>query len=123
MFCSQVDYRTKSWTCNFCFQKNAVSKLRVPQFVLDNFTVHYYVECNIMYVCLIFLAILCVLQFPPQYAAISEQHQPAEIIPQFSTIEYTLTVKKLELCSLNVAHCNFKLNCSIDIFMVLLFTF
>lgn len=50
-FC-QVDYRTKSWTCNFCFQKNA---------------------------------------FPPQYAAISEQHQPAEIIPQFSTIEYTLT--------------------------------
>ena len=31
-------------------------------------------------------------QFPPQYAAISEQHQPAELIPQFSTIEYTLTV-------------------------------
>lgn len=29
--------------------------------------------------------------FPPQYAAISEQHQPAELIPQFSTIEYTLT--------------------------------
>ncbi|XP_059475345.1 protein transport protein Sec23A isoform X1 [Neocloeon triangulifer] len=28
--------------------------------------------------------------FPPQYAAISEQHQPAELIPQFSTIEYTL---------------------------------
>jgi len=29
--------------------------------------------------------------FPPQYASISEQHQPAELIPQFSTIEYTLT--------------------------------
>lgn len=29
--------------------------------------------------------------FPPQYAAITEQHQPAEIIPQFSTIEYTIT--------------------------------
>ena len=29
--------------------------------------------------------------FPPQYAAITEQHQPAELIPQFSTIEYTLT--------------------------------
>lgn len=29
-------------------------------------------------------------QFPPQYAAISEQHQPAELIPQFSTIEYTI---------------------------------
>ena len=32
------------------------------------------------------------LQFPQQYAAISEQHQPAELIPQFSTIEYTLMV-------------------------------
>ena len=29
--------------------------------------------------------------FPQQYAAISEQHQPAELIPQFSTIEYSLT--------------------------------
>ncbi|XP_078001202.1 protein transport protein Sec23A-like [Glandiceps talaboti] len=29
--------------------------------------------------------------FPPQYRGISEQHQPAELIPQFSTIEYTLT--------------------------------
>ncbi|KAL9890759.1 transport protein Sec23 isoform 2-T2 [Glossina fuscipes fuscipes] len=28
--------------------------------------------------------------FPPQYAAISEQCQPAELIPTFSTIEYTL---------------------------------
>lgn len=29
--------------------------------------------------------------FPPQYTAITEQHQPAELIPQFSTLEYTLT--------------------------------
>ncbi|XP_017779684.1 PREDICTED: protein transport protein Sec23A isoform X2 [Nicrophorus vespilloides] len=29
--------------------------------------------------------------FPPQYAAISEQHQPAELMPGFSTIEYTIT--------------------------------
>ncbi|KYB26644.1 protein transport protein Sec23A isoform X2 [Tribolium castaneum] len=29
--------------------------------------------------------------FPPQYAAISEQHQPAELMPMFSTIEYTIT--------------------------------
>ncbi|ESP02930.1 hypothetical protein LOTGIDRAFT_185711 [Lottia gigantea] len=29
--------------------------------------------------------------FPPQYSAISEQCQPAEIIPQFSTLEYTIT--------------------------------
>lgn len=28
--------------------------------------------------------------FPPQYAAITEQHQPAELIPGFSTIEYTI---------------------------------
>ncbi|GAB1599854.1 protein transport protein Sec23A-like isoform X1 [Argonauta hians] len=30
-------------------------------------------------------------QFPQQYSAISEQHQPAEIIPQFSTVEYIIT--------------------------------
>lgn len=29
--------------------------------------------------------------FPPQYAAISEHHQPAELIPQFTTIEYTIS--------------------------------
>ena len=28
--------------------------------------------------------------FPPQYAAISEQNQPAELIPMFSTLEYTI---------------------------------
>lgn len=28
--------------------------------------------------------------FPPQYSAITEQHQPAELIPNFSTIEYTI---------------------------------
>ncbi|UYV74922.1 hypothetical protein LAZ67_12001810 [Cordylochernes scorpioides] len=47
----QIDYRSKIWVCNFCFQRN---------------------------------------QFPPQYSAISEQHQPAELIPYFSTLEYTL---------------------------------
>ena len=50
-FCP-IDYNSKTWTCNFCYNRNA---------------------------------------FPAQYQAISEQHQPAEIIPQFSTIEYTLT--------------------------------
>ncbi|CAL8090843.1 unnamed protein product [Orchesella dallaii] len=29
--------------------------------------------------------------FPPQYAAMTEQCQPAELIPQFSTLEYTIT--------------------------------
>merc|ERR1711881_262663 len=45
----QVDYRSKIWTCNFCYQRNP---------------------------------------FPPSYAAITESHQPAELIPQFTTIEY-----------------------------------
>jgi protein transport protein SEC23 len=47
----QVDYRSKTWTCNFCLQRNA---------------------------------------FPQHYAAISENNQPAELISQFSTIEYQL---------------------------------
>lgn len=34
---------------------------------------------------------MLIRQFPPQYAAITETHQPAELIPGFSTIEYTLT--------------------------------
>ncbi|PNF42856.1 Protein transport protein Sec23A [Cryptotermes secundus] len=29
--------------------------------------------------------------FPPQYVAISEQHQPAELMPMLSTIEYIIT--------------------------------
>ncbi|XP_014666484.1 PREDICTED: protein transport protein Sec23A-like [Priapulus caudatus] len=48
---SQVDYRSRVWVCNFCFNRNP---------------------------------------FPPQYAAITEQHQPAEIIPNFTTIEYSI---------------------------------
>jgi len=39
-----------------------------------------------------FCSALSIFQFPPQYGAISEQHQPAELIPMFSTIEYTITV-------------------------------
>lgn len=32
-------------------------------------------------------------QFPPSYAGISEVNQPAELMPQFSTIEYIVQVK------------------------------
>lgn len=32
------------------------------------------------------------LQFPPSYAGISEVNQPAELLPQFSTIEYVVQV-------------------------------
>lgn len=47
-----IDYRAKTWTCNFCFNRNG---------------------------------------FPQQYAGISEQCQPAELIPQYSTLEYRLS--------------------------------
>nr|XP_039259214.1 protein transport protein Sec23A-like [Styela clava] len=47
----QVDYRSKIWTCNFCYQRNP---------------------------------------FPASYAAITESHQPAELIPQFTTLEYQI---------------------------------
>lgn len=36
------------------------------------------------------LCSLCSLQFPPAYAGISEVNQPAELMPQFSTIEYVI---------------------------------
>lgn len=35
------------------------------------------------------------LQFPQHYAGISESNQPAELIPQFSTIEYQLQVMNI----------------------------
>ena len=34
-------------------------------------------------------------QFPPTYAGISEMNQPAELLPQFSSIEYVVQVKSL----------------------------
>lgn len=35
------------------------------------------------------------VQFPPSYAGISEVNQPAELMPQFSTIEYIVQVNTL----------------------------
>ena len=35
--------------------------------------------------------------FPPQYSAISEQNQPAELIPHFSTLEYTITRAQVQV--------------------------
>lgn len=83
-FSSQVDYRAKLWVCNFCFQRNPVSKLYILYSYLILFCLNYLVYLLIYF-----------YQFPPQYASISEHHQPAELIPQFSTIEYTITVSKL----------------------------
>ncbi|KAJ8599728.1 hypothetical protein CTAYLR_003390 [Chrysophaeum taylorii] len=53
---SQVDYRTKLWTCPFCLTRN---------------------------------------HFPPHYADnISESNLPAELIPQFSSVEYELNTTR-----------------------------
>lgn len=49
-FC-QVDFRTRSWACNFCFHRNPI---------------------------------------PQQYAGVTENNQPAELISHFSTLEYKL---------------------------------
>ncbi|KAG9430916.1 protein transport protein Sec23A isoform X1 [Apis florea] len=48
--------------------------------------------CQVDYRAKLWVCNLCFQRnpFPPQYAAISEQHQPAELIPKFSTIEYTI---------------------------------
>jgi len=53
--------------------------------------------CQVDYRAKIWCCNLCFQrnQFPQSYAAISEQHQPAELIPQFSTIEYTLPKKNV----------------------------
>lgn len=49
--------------------------------------------CQVDYRAKLWVCIFCVQRnpLPPQYAAITEQHQPAELIPSFSTIEYTIT--------------------------------
>lgn len=63
----QVDFRAKLWVCNFCFNRLvATTNIKHNDRDVRN-------------------------TFPPQYAAISEQNQPAELIPQFSTLEYTIT--------------------------------
>ena len=51
-----------------------------------------YIYIHITYYCYYVFFFLS-QKFPPQYAGITEQHQPAELIPQFSTIKYTLQVK------------------------------
>jgi hypothetical protein len=57
---SQVDFRSKSWACPFCNQRNP---------------------------------------FPPHYAMIAENNLPPELVPQFTTIEYTLAVNNCLLPS------------------------
>ena len=71
----QVDFRAKLWVCNFCFNRFVI---RIKRFVIKSFSYRN--------------------TFPPQYAAISEQNQPAELIPQFSTLEYTITRATVSLC-------------------------
>lgn len=51
--------------------------------------------CNVDYRAKIWTCNFCLQRnnFPPQYAGITEQLQPAELSPQYTTIEYTLMVK------------------------------
>ena len=51
-------------------------------------------SCQVDYRAKLWVCCFCLQRnpFPPQYAMISEMHQPAELIPTFSTIEYTITV-------------------------------
>lgn len=39
-------------------------------------------------------------QFPPSYAGISDVNQPAELMPQFSTIEYIVQVNTAYMSAL-----------------------
>lgn len=48
-----------------------------------------FLSCN--FLVLIFCSLF---QFPPAYAGISEVNQPAELMPQFSTIEYIVQVNE-----------------------------
>ena len=50
--------------------------------------------CSVEYRTKIWICNFCLQRnnFPPQYAGISEQLTPAELSPQFTTIEYTLIV-------------------------------
>ena len=60
----------------------------------DSYIVLFYVKSSGVY-------ILCP-QFPQHYAAISESNQPAELISQFSTIEYQLQVQYSPPASLSL---------------------
>jgi protein transport protein SEC23 len=53
--------------------------------------------CTVDYRAKIWLCNFCLQRnnFPPQYAGITEQLQPAEISPLFTTIEYTITVSSI----------------------------
>lgn len=44
------------------------------------------------------------LQFPPSYAGISEVNQPAELMPQFSTIEYIVQVNTTGMSATPSSH-------------------
>lgn len=80
---SQVDYRAKLWACNFCYQRNQVRTLMITFFFKS------ICSANGAFICKFFFF----FKFPPTYAGISEVNQPAELLPQFSTIEYVVQVK------------------------------
>ena len=97
----QVDYRARIWVCNFCFQRNTVcGGIRWNQDLIQfNATCsHIHLENLLISFLegllsqLYFSLLVFILQFPPNYAGISEHNQPPELVPQFSTAEYIITV-------------------------------
>lgn len=73
--------------------------------------------CSVDYRAKIWICNFCLQRnnFPPQYAGISEQLQPAELSPQFTTIEYTLLVNKQSFFLFNkiksILACNSSTSC------------
>ena len=59
--------------------------------------------CSVDYRAKIWICNFCYQRnnFPPHYAGISEQLQPAELSSQFTTIEYTLSVGEQLISSMN----------------------
>lgn len=102
IFSSQVDFRAKIWACNFCFQRNPVSATTCNMFLcLIHPLTSVSSSISLRNKCYHSTFLYCwadnsfmFVQFPPSYAGISEVNQPAELMPQFSTIEYIVQVNE-----------------------------
>jgi protein transport protein SEC23 len=62
--------------------------------------------CNVDYRAKFWICNFCLQRnnFPPQYAGISEQLQPAELSAQYTTIEYTLMVTNITRQALSLSN-------------------
>lgn len=72
-------------------------------FASTNIVLHVMVWTSCLPVLRLNLNVSLSRQFPPSYAGISEVNQPAELMPQFSTIEYIVQVNKTSIIEENFA--------------------